>query len=126
MRISKESIKEFLEAVLDWSHDEFDEFEKDSEFDFEDGTIGTCDSVSTNSFRVEVNNFEVEMVDEKVLCISGMARAGYDTIGSFWDGDWDDEGGYQECASGTGNADFTFTIWPEGDELNEEVSISIV
>lgn len=124
MTINKETIKEFLEGVLDRCHDDFDELEADREFEFEDGDVGTCESISTESFRVTIYDFGIEMIDEKVVCISGTGNASYNVEGSFWEGDWD-AGGYMECISEEGNADFSFTIWPDGDELSEDVGISI-
>lgn len=125
MIINKETIKEFLEGVLDGCHDDFDELETDCEFEFDDGYVRTCESVSTSRFRVTVNDFEVEINGGQLVYISGSANASYSINGSCYDGDWDDAGRYIECASSDGIADFSFTIWPDGDELSEDVGISI-
>ena len=125
MIISKHTLEEYLRDSLNCCSDEFDELEEGHEFYFDDEWSGSCHQVATKNFRIDVDEFVVEVEEGEVFSVSGKGNASYEVIGSVWDGD-EECGGYIECAGDDSTAEFEFVIWMSGNEFDDNISISII
>lgn len=109
MFINNESLGDFLKGSFDNCPDEFSRYAADCILFYNGEKAFTCNSVRTEHFFVEVQQFEIE-IDENNgdIRIDGIASVSFDVVGICEESE--NQCDHHECASENCGVDITFSI----------------
>lgn len=106
MVITKDTLEEYINEVMRGEEVCDDDVALEYCADTEAGRATTSYSNGT------IESFEIEVDEENNISVSGKIKVDFDIKSYFWDGDWDDHGGWKELEeySATETASFCLSV----------------